>query len=82
MSAKSHNGEREGLKLTNVSSLDHTDVIPPIPNTTYTLLGMFSNKASDVSLLRRGTPACDYGRELGSNLNELVGKQVQTELEE
>ena len=73
---------KRDLKHTNVSSLDHADIISPIPDTTYTLPGMLSNKASDVSLLRRRAPARYDSGELGSNLYELVREQVQTELEE
>ena len=70
--AKVTTGTREGLKLTNVGGLDHTNVVPSIPNTTYAFLGMFSDKASDVSLLGRRTPARNHGGEFGSDLYELV----------
>jgi len=75
---KSNKGK--DVELTNVSSLDHADVISSIPDAAYSLLGMFSNKTSDVSLLGRRTPTGDHRRELGSDLDEFVREQVQTEL--
>jgi len=72
---------REVIRLTNVSSLDHTYVVSSVPNTAYALLGMFSDKTSDISLLGRRTPARNHSGELGSDLDEFVRKQVQTELD-
>ena len=65
-------GKRENLELTNVGSLDHTNVVSSISNTTHTFLGMLADEASDISLLGGRTPARDYGGELGGNLYELV----------
>ena len=70
------------VEPTNIGSLDHTDVVSSITNTTYALLGMFPDKTSDISLLGRRTPACNHGREFGGDLDELVSEQVQTELDE
>jgi len=70
----------EDVELTNVGGLDHTDVISAIADTAYTLLGVFPNKTGNVGLLGRRTPAGDYRREFGSDLDELVREQVQTEL--
>lgn len=69
------------IKLTNISSLDHTNVISPITDTTYTFLGMFPDKSSNISFLGRRTPARDHCRELCSDLDKLVRKQIQTELD-
>ena len=71
----------ENLKLTNVSSLNHTDIVPSITDATHAFLGMFPDKASDISFLGRRTPARDHSREFGSNLDELVREQVQTKLD-
>jgi len=73
--------EGEVIELTNVGSLDHTNVVSPIPNTAYTFLGMTPDEAGDISLLGRGTSARDHCGELGSDLDELVLEQVQTELD-
>ena len=70
------------VEPTNIGSLDHTDVVSSITNTAYTLLGMFPDKTSDISLLGRRTPACNHGRKFGGDLDELVSKQVQAELGE
>jgi len=72
----------EDIKLTNVGSLDHTNVVSPIPNAAHTFLGMFPDESSDISLLGRRTPARDHCGELGSDLDELILEQVQTELDE
>ena len=56
------------VKLTNIGSPDHTDVISPNPNTTYTLLGRFSGETNDICHLGRSTLVCDYG-ELGSDFD-------------
>jgi len=68
------------VQLTNVGSLDHTNVVSSIPDTAYALLGMFSDKTGDVGLLGRRTPTGDHRRELGSDLDKLVREQVKTEL--
>jgi len=42
---------------------------------------MFPDEASDISLLGWRTPARDHRGELGSDLDELVPEQVQTDLD-
>ena len=71
----------EDIELTNVGSLDHTNVVSPIPNTTHAFLGMFPDEPSDISLLRRRTPACDHCGELCGDFDELILEQIQTELD-
>jgi len=73
--------EREDIELTNVGSLNHTDVVSPIPNTAHTFLSMRPDEASDISLLGWRTPARDHCGEFGSDLDELDLEQVQTELD-
>ena len=41
------------IELTNVSSLDHADIVSAIADATYTLLGVFPDKTGDVRLLGR-----------------------------
>ena len=62
----------ENFKLTNVGSLDHTNVVSSISNTAHAFLGMLPDEASDISLLGGRTPARNYGGKLGGNLYELV----------
>jgi len=62
----------EEIELTNVSSLDHTDVVSAIADTAYTLLGVFPDKTGDVGLLGRRTPAGNHRGELGRDLDKLV----------
>lgn len=64
--------EREDTQLTNVGSLDHTNVVPSVPDTTYTLHGMSPDEPSDVGLLGWRTPARDHGGEACGDLDELV----------
>ena len=64
--------EGEDIELTNVGSLDHTNVVSPIPDAAHTFLRMFPDESGDISLLGRRTPARDHCGELGSDLDELV----------
>ena len=74
-------GKIESLKLTNVSSLDHTEIVPSITDATYTFLGIFPDNSSDISFLGRRTPASDHSREFGSNLDASVREQGKTKLD-
>ena len=49
------------MLLTDIRSLDHTDVITTIPNTAHPFLGVLANEPCDVSLLSWGASAC-YNR--------------------
>ena len=71
---------KEDIELTNIGGLYHTYVISSVADTAHTLLGMLSDKTGDVSLLGRRTPACYHRREFGSDLDELIREQTQTEL--
>ena len=74
-------GRMEGnTKLTDVGSLNHTNIVSTITDAAYTFHGMLPNKTSDVSLLSRRAPARNHSGELGSDFDELVLEQVQTKL--
>ena len=71
---------REGKAHTNISGLNHADVVTAIPYTANALLGEFADQASDVSLLCRRASAGNDGRELRRDLNELILEHVETQL--
>jgi len=62
----------ENTKFTDVSSLNHANIVSAVTDATNTFLGIFPNKTSDVSLLGRRTPARNHSGELSSDLDELV----------
>lgn len=65
---------------TNVCGLDHADIISSIAYAAHSFLGVMSDEASDIGLLCRRASACNYCRKLCRNLNELVLKEIETQL--
>lgn len=67
-------------RLTNVSSLDHRDVVATVADAAHALLRMCANESSDVGLLRRRAPTSDDGRELRRQLDEVIAEVLDAEL--
>ena len=68
------------LALTDISRLNHADIITAVTNTAYAFFRIASYQSGNVCLLSWGTPAGHDSGELGRDLNELVFEQVQTQL--
>jgi hypothetical protein len=60
--------------------LYHADIIPTIADAAHPLSRMFANQPRYVCLLSRRTAACNDSRQLCGDLDELIFKQIQTEL--
>lgn len=65
-------------KLTDISSLNHTDIIAAIAYTANAFLCKCTNKTCNICLLGWGTSTGDDSRKFGCNLDEFVLEQVQT----
>lgn len=63
---------------TNISCLDHADIITTISDTTNSLPSMLSNEPCHICLLRGRTSTSNNSRQLRGNLNKLILEEVKT----
>jgi len=68
------------MQRTNIRCLNHANIITAISNAANSLSSMFPYESSHIGLLCWGTPTSNNGRQFGSNLNELVLEEVETQL--
>jgi hypothetical protein len=83
-SALSMRGERSEHRRkgrTDISSLNHRNIISSISNAANPLLRLLADQTSDIGFLSGRAPAGDDGSELGRELDELVAEMVDAELE-
>lgn len=73
--------KRYRLPLTDVSRLDHADVVATVADTAHALFGVSSDETRDVGLLGRRASASDDTREPGREVDELGLGQIDTKLE-